>query len=85
MSKESPANYYQNNKDRLQKKLVKDFKVFLKKKKKKSINMVLNNTKICQKMKNQNWLNSGKNIVNEKIHLIIIIRTYFSFRRFFFS
>ena len=52
MSKESPANYYQNNKDRLQKKLVKDFKVFLKKKKKKSINMVLNNTKICQKMKN---------------------------------
>ena len=52
MSKESPDNYYQNNKDRLQEKLLKDFKVFLKKKKKKSINMVLNNTKICQKMKN---------------------------------
>ena len=35
MSKDSSAKYYQNNKERLQK-LVKDTKVFLKKKKKKS-------------------------------------------------
>ena len=35
MSKNSSAKYYQDNKERLQKKLVKDIKVFLKKKKKK--------------------------------------------------
>ena len=32
MSKDSLAKYYQNNKERLQKKLVKDIKVFLKEK-----------------------------------------------------
>ena len=46
MSKDSSAKYYQNNKERLQKKLVRDIKVFLKKKKKKSNNMVVNDTKI---------------------------------------
>ena len=35
MSKNSSAKYYQDNKEKLQKKLVKDIKVFLKKKKKK--------------------------------------------------
>ena len=35
MPKDSLAKYYQNNKERLQKKLVKNIKVFLKKKKKK--------------------------------------------------
>ena len=35
MSKNSSAKYYEDNKERLQKKLVKDIKVFLKKKKKK--------------------------------------------------
>ena len=35
MFKDSLAKYYQNNKERLQKKLVKDIKVFLNKKKKK--------------------------------------------------
>ena len=35
MSKNSAAKYYQDDKERLQKKLVKDIKVFLKKKKKK--------------------------------------------------
>ena len=42
MSKDASAKYYQNNKERLQKKLVKDIKVFLKKKKLKS-NMDVNN------------------------------------------
>ena len=32
MSQDSSAKYYQDNKERLQKKLVKDVKVFLKKK-----------------------------------------------------
>ena len=41
------AKYYQENKERLQKKkLVKDIKIFLKKKEKKNYNMVVNVTKI---------------------------------------
>ena len=36
MSKDSAAKYYQNNKERLQKKLMKDTKVFLRKKKEKA-------------------------------------------------
>ena len=39
MSKNLSANYYQKNKEKLQKKLVKDTKIFLKKKKKKRDNM----------------------------------------------
>ena len=35
MSKDSSAKYYQNNKERRQKKFVKDIKVFLKKKRRK--------------------------------------------------
>ena len=35
MSKNLSAKYYQENRDRLQKKLVKDYKIFLKEKKKK--------------------------------------------------
>ena len=37
MSKDSPAKYYQNDKESLQKDLVKDMKVFLEKIKKKKI------------------------------------------------
>ena len=51
MSKNLSAKYYQENKERLQKKLLKDIKMFLKKKKKKSDNMVVNVTKISQMMK----------------------------------
>ena len=51
MSKNLSAKYYQENKERLQKKLLKDIKMFLKKKKKKSDNMVMNVTKISQMMK----------------------------------
>ena len=39
ISKDSSTKYYQNNKEKLQKKFVKDIKVFLKKKKKKSDNV----------------------------------------------
>ena len=45
MFKDSSAKYYQNNIERLQKKLVKDIKVFLKRNKKKSNNIVVNNRK----------------------------------------
>ena len=66
ISEDSAAKYYQNNKERLQKKLVKDIKVFLRKKKKKSNNAVMNYTKISQKMKNKSLLSIEKNIIKSK-------------------
>ena len=45
------------------KKLVKNIKIFLKKKKKKSDNMAMNDTKISQKMKNKSLLSIEKNTV----------------------
>ena len=53
MSKILSAKYCQENKEKLQKKLVKDIKIFLRKKMKKSSNIVVNVTKISQKMKNK--------------------------------
>ena len=63
MSTHLSAKYYQENKERLQKKLVKDIKIFLKKKKKKRDNMVVNVTNISQKMKNKSLLSIEKNII----------------------
>ena len=63
MSKHVSAKYYQHNKERLQKKLVKDIKIFLKKKKWKSNNMVINVTKISRKMKKKSLLSIEKNIM----------------------
>ena len=60
MPEDLPVTYNQNNKERVQKKLVKDIKVFLEKKKKKSENMVVNNTKIYHKMKNRTLLSIEK-------------------------
>lgn len=48
MSKNSSGKYYQDNKDRVQKKLENDIKVFLK-----NIYMLVNNKKIYEKMKNK--------------------------------
>ena len=67
MFKCSSAKYYENTKERLQKKkLLKDIKVFLRKEKKKSNHMVPNNTKIYQKMKNKSLLSIVKNIIKCK-------------------
>ena len=41
---------------------MKDIKVFLKKKKKTSDNMVVKDIKIYQKMKNKSWLSIEKNV-----------------------
>ena len=57
MSKDSSAKYYQNNKERLREKLLKDIKVFLKKKK-----MVVSDTKIYRKMKNKSFLSIEKKL-----------------------
>ena len=59
MSKDPPAKYYENNKERIQKKLVKDIKIFLRKK---SNNMVVNDTKIYLNMKKKSLLSITKNI-----------------------
>ena len=56
----SSAKYYQENKKRPQKKLVKDMKIFLKKERKKSDNMVVNVKKTLQKMKNKIFLDIEK-------------------------
>ena len=77
MSKHLSANYYQENKERLQIKLGKDIKIFQKKKKKKSDNMVVNVTKISQKMNNKSLLSIEKILQNEKKSYIIITRKYF--------
>ena len=60
MSKNLSAKYYQEIKERLQKKAHEKYKIFLKKKKKKSDNMVMNVTKISQKMKNKSLFSIKK-------------------------
>ena len=62
MFKYLPAKYYQNNKERLQKKAGERYQNFLRKKKKKSDNTVVNETKTYQKMKNKNLSSIEKNI-----------------------
>ena len=76
MSKSLSATFYQENKERLQKKLEKNIKIFLKKKKKKRDNMVANVTKISQKMKKKSLLTIVK-IYNEKKCLFIITKNIF--------
>ena len=49
MFKNLSAKYYRENKERLQKKPVKDIKIYLKQKKKQSNNMVMNITKSLRK------------------------------------
>ena len=63
MSKKLFAKYYQENKERLPKKLLKYTKTFAKNKKKDSGNMVVNVTRIPQRVKNKCLLNIEKNIV----------------------
>ena len=55
------AKYYQENKGRLQTKLVIDMKIFPKRRKKKSKNMGI--TKFSQKRKNKRLLSIEKNII----------------------
>ena len=66
MSKTLSAKYYQENKEIIQKNLVKDIKIFLRKKKKKSNNMIVNVTKISQKIKNKSLLSIEKNIIERE-------------------
>ena len=62
MSKNLSPKYYQENKERLQKKVLKDINIFLKKKKKKNNNMIENVTEISKKKKNKNLLSIEKKL-----------------------
>ena len=84
MSKGSSTKYYQNKKERLQKKLLKDIKVFLKKKKKTSNNMVVKDTKIYYNIKNKSYLSIEKNIIKSEKTPYYNYKKLFSFRRFSF-
>ena len=78
MSKDSSAKYYQVAKKDYKKKLVKNIKVFIKKKKKKGDTMVLNNTKIYQKMKSKSWLSIEKSPDYNYKKLSLFEKIYFS-------
>ena len=77
MSKDYSDKYYQNDKERLLKKLVKDIKVYLKKNMIQSNNMVMIDKKISQKMKNKSLLSIKKYYNMRKKYLIIIIKNYY--------
>ena len=62
MSKSLSAKYYQENKERLQKKARERYQNLSKEKKKKSDTMVVNVTKIPQKLKKINWLGKEKKL-----------------------
>ena len=63
MPKDLSAKYYQENKERLQKKASERYQNLSKEEQEESDNMVMNVTKISQKMKKINWLNIEKNII----------------------
>ena len=56
MSKDSSAKYYEDNKERLQKKARQRYQSFSKEEKEKSDEMVMSYTKICLKKKNKSLL-----------------------------
>ena len=60
MSKDSIAKYHQNNKERVQKKACEKYQSIFEDKKKKRDNMVLNDTKIYQKMENKSLLSKKR-------------------------
>ena len=57
MSKDSSAKYYEDNKERLQKKARERYQSFSKEEKEKSDDMVMSYTKIYLKKKNKSLLN----------------------------
>ena len=76
MTKDLSAKYQKIKKD-YKKQLTKDVKIFLKNKKKKSGNMVVNVTKISQKMKNKSLLSIENNIIKRERTL------YYNYKKVF--
>ena len=79
LPKDLSAKCYRNNKERLQKKLVKNIEVFLKKKKG---NMVMNNVTLYQEVKNKNWLSIEKYKIRKKALFYLI--NYYRLEKIFF-
>ena len=77
MSKNSSGNQNKYKKKNGKEKLAENIKVFPKKKKKKSDNIVMNDTKIYKKMKNKNLLSIEKILKIDKKTFIIIKRKYY--------
>ena len=80
MSINLSAKYYQENKKRL----VKDIKILLKKKKKKSGYIAVKAKKISQKRKNESLLSIENILKDENKCHIILIRKYFNLENFAF-
>ena len=70
MSKDSSVKYFQNNKERLQKKAREKYQILSKEEKDKSDNMVLIDIKISQNMKNKSLLSIEKNYKMRKKALL---------------
>ena len=71
MYKDSSNKYYQNEKETIQKKLLKHIKSFLKNKKKNSDNMVVKDTKIYHNMKNKSKLSIAKGIIKSENNALL--------------
>ena len=65
------AKYYQENKEILQKKLLKDIKIFLRKKKKKKQQYGCERYKNLSEDEKINWLGMEKNIIEKKRFILI--------------
>ena len=76
MTKDLSAKYQKIKKD-YKKQLTKDVKIFLKNKKKKSGNIVVNVTKISQKMKNKSLLSIENNVIKRERTL------YYNYKKVF--
>ena len=81
ISKNLLAKYYQENRKRLQKKLLEDIKIFLKKKKKNSDNMFMKVTKISQKMKNKKLFEYRKKYYRTRRNAFFIIIRNICFKK----
>ena len=80
MSKHVSAKYCYEKKESLQKKLMKDIKLFLRKKK--SNNIVGNVTKTSQKMKNKSLLSIEKYFIELEKTFYYNYKKVFEFRKF---
>ena len=80
MSNDVSAKYCYEKKESLQKKLMKDIKLFLRKKK--SNNIVGNVTKTSQKMKNKSLLSIEKYVIELEKTFYYNYKRVFEFRKF---
>ena len=75
--KYSSAKYYQNNKEKLQKKARERYQSTSKEEKEKADSMVVNDTKVYQNMKNKSLLTVEKNIKWENM-------PYYNYKKYLF-